>query len=92
MTRLEVIRERVEMARLTADALEMEIGGQYPELEYLLGIVDAAFEMVGTFDENAATIRYNNHERRQDWEQRAKIFGTAARQLNLKLDEAVEKL
>lgn len=91
MTRLEVIRERVEMQQLTAEALGMGMGGQFDELAYLLGIVDAAFEMVATFEESASTIRYNNRERRQDWEERARLYGANAYALNLKLDEAVEK-
>lgn len=90
MTKLEVIRERVEMQQLTAEALGMAMGGQFDELAYLLTIIDAASGLSDTFEGYAATVRYNNRENRTDWEQRAVMYVTCAHELRLTLDEAEE--
>lgn len=93
-TKLDWIRERVEVIR------ERESQGcgcsqlkqEFQDRQDLLDIVDAAFGTVARFEKYASNIRYNNHENRTDWEARAKVYGSAALELNHKLDQAVEKL
>ncbi len=86
------IADRVEMDRLACEAMGFKLQRVSQDRQDLMDIVNAAFKVVGTFETYASNIRYNNHERRTDWEDRAKIYGSAARELNRRLDDVVETL
>lgn len=62
------------------------------DVDRLRAGVEAALRMVGEFNQYAYNIRYNNKDvNRPEWEERAKAYETASRELSIVLDTALRK-
>ncbi|QFG12082.1 Hypothetical Protein OBI_RACECAR_237 [Arthrobacter phage Racecar] len=61
-------------------------------IDQLRAGVEAAYKMAEDFKRYSVNIRYNNKDvKRPEWEERAKAYETASRELSIVLDMAMRK-
>jgi len=90
--KLEEIADRSAEAYRISKETGVPLTQAEQDRQKLLGLLSAPYALVDEFKTFARNIRHNNYDNRETWNERARTYEDAARELSHWLDEAVAKL